>query len=382
MNNKRRKYLKFIVIPLILLAVLFIVYYLLDAVSLGVIAEWFDKMFIYETTSETADGETVITRNISWGSVKMFLFYLFAGIIMFSSWIVIIVYDMIQRRNRSRHSHLISEYLHRFIIKGEPVPPEMPQEDSEVISAVTEIKLEMNRSETLLRDESRRKDDLITYLAHDLKTPLTSVIGYLALLRDEPDLPAGQKAKYIGIAVKKAERLEELISELFEISRFSLSDTELVTEKINISRMLEQIASEFEPLLAEKSLHIRTDITPDIMYVCDVNKIERVFDNLLRNAVNYSSAGTEIKISLKCCDDVLRIVFENHGKTIPAQKLNRLFEQFYRMDQSRSSSTGGSGLGLAIAKQFIEAHNGSISAESEDETVCFTVILPLDKTQP
>lgn len=378
MIRKYWKYLKYIVIPVILTLICFIIYIFLDFFSMGVLADWFDKMFIYETSHHTDDG-IVIVRNINWGSLKTFIAESVLVLLIFGSWAAIVISDIRKSRIRRGHSHQIAEYLHRFLIANEPMPLELPQEDTEIFAKISEIKLEMNRKETMLHDETNRKNDMITYLAHDLKTPLTSVIGYLSVLKDEPDLPARQRAKYTEVAVKKAERLKELTNELFEICRFNLSHIELQIEKVNLSRMLEQMIYEFEPLLKEKSLVIRGDISPDIHYHCDIDKTERIMDNLIRNAVNYSYPNSEIKISLNMDSSNINIVFENQGKTIPQDKLNRIFEQFYRVDSSRSSTSGGSGLGLAIAKQLIEAHGGTISAKSENETIYFSVILPYKK---
>lgn len=118
-------------------------------------------------------------------------------------------------------------------------------------------------------------------------------------------------------------------------------------------------------------------IKEDITLQCDANKIQRVFDNLLRNAVIYSFNDTEILINVEVQEKDAMIIFQNHGNTIPEEKLERIFEQFYRLDGARSTSSGGAGLGLAIAKQIIELHKGTILAESEDEKIIFTVTLPL-----
>lgn len=235
----------------------------------------------------------------------------------------------------------------------------------------------MKEKELAARESEQRKNDLIVYLAHDLKTPISSLIGYLTLLRDEHQISDQMHDRYVRTALSNAERLDDLISEFFEISRFNLSHVTLEYSSINLTRLLEQLVFEIQPMLAEKELICSLDILPDVKLRCDSDKIERVFDNLLRNAVNYSYQNSEIRISGSVTKETVILKFINCGNTIPEEKLGRIFDQFYRLDASRSSSTGGSGLGLAIAKQIVELHQGKITAESHDDFICFTVELPL-----
>ena len=214
------------------------------------------------------------------------------------------------------------------------------------------------------------------YLAHDLKTPLTSVIGYLTLLDECPELTTPQKAKYVGIALDKAYRLEQLINEFFEITRFDIHSVTLEKNRIDLNMMLAQITDEFYPMLAEKNLTVDIDIIEHIVMFADSDKIARVFDNLLKNAVNYSYENTKIRIGARIRRDKVIIKFRNKSDIITPEKLERLFEKFYRADSSRGTSTGGSGLGLAIAKQITELHGGTIKAKSTVDYTDFTVILP------
>lgn len=255
---------------------------------------------------------------------------------------------------------------------------QLPDEMSEVQNELNLVREQSLHNIAAAKEAEQRKNDLIVYLAHDLKTPLTSVIGYLTLLRDEPQISSELRAKYTGIALNKAERLEDLINEFFDITRFNLTTITLESERTNLSRMLEQIAYEFNPILSEKELTWHTEIMHEVAIDCDRDKMERVFDNLIRNAVNYSYPGTEIMLSMKRVDDGVKIVVSNHGKTIPPDKLGRIFEQFFRLDSARSTSTGGSGLGLAISKEIVELHGGQIYAASENESIIFTVWLPED----
>ena len=242
---------------------------------------------------------------------------------------------------------------------------------------INNIKHTLTRRKMLADIEKQRKNDLVMYLAHDLKTPLTSVIGYLTLLRDERQISDELREKYLSISLDKAERLEDLINEFFEITRFNLSDISLDIREVNLTRLLEQVTYEFKPMLLEKNLQCELSIDKDIMIKCDANKLERVFDNLLRNAVNYSYENGLIRIVVIKDDGDISIKFINNGNAISKEKLERIFEQFYRVDTDRSSKSGGTGLGLAIAKEIVELHGGSIKAMSEDEVIEFEVVLPI-----
>ncbi len=233
--------------------------------------------------------------------------------------------------------------------------------------------IDRQKSDMLLAEQ--KKNDLVMYLAHDLKTPLASSISYLNLLRDEKQLSEELREKYLSIALAKSERLEDLINEFLEIARYSLSTITLQYSEINLTRLLEQLVYEFQPVLDQKSLTCRLATGDDILLNCDAGKMQRVFDNLLRNAVNYSYDGTEITIAAEQNEDSVRLKFSNRGGTIPREKLERIFEQFYRLDTGRGSS--GAGLGLAIAKQIVTLHKGTITAESRDGLTVFTVVLPI-----
>ena len=233
------------------------------------------------------------------------------------------------------------------------------------------------QDDRVAKEAEQRKNDLVVYLAHDLKTPLTSVLGYLTLLHDEPQISEELRQKYLGIALDKAERLEELINEFFEITRFNLSEISLEYSQVNLTRLLEQLTFEFQPMLAEKNLRCTLNIPPNTMVRCDADKMQRVFDNLLRNAVNYSFSGGEITICCTQDDAWLHLIFTNPGPTIPPEKLNRVFEQFYRVDSSRGTGSGGTGLGLAIARELVQHHGGTITAKSDHDVIQFEVTLPL-----
>ena len=242
--------------------------------------------------------------------------------------------------------------------------------------------LEKRELEAKLAEE--RKNNLVMYLAHDIRTPLTSVIGYLSLLEEAPDMPIEQKAKYVHITLEKAIRLEGLINEFFEITRYNIQEIILENEKIDLYYMLLQMIEEFYPVLTEKGNKVILHSEEDVIIYGDSVKLARVFNNILKNAIAYSYKNTQIDIFVQ---EVLAteteqlgkilIKFQNQGKTIPKEKLSVLFDKFYRMDEARTSDTGGAGLGLAIAKEIVTMHGGKISAESEQERVSFVVELPI-----
>lgn len=238
------------------------------------------------------------------------------------------------------------------------------------------IKRKLRQREEEAAESEQKKNDLLMYLAHDLKTPLTSIIAYLSILDESENMPPEERKKCTHISLEKAVRLKELMDEFFEITRFSLEDMVLEQNPVNVSMMLEQIADEAYAVLAEKGLCCEVDIHEDLTVTGDADKLARVFDNLLRNAINYSYPDTCIRISAWSQQQWVYIDFVNQGPAIPEKQLTMIFEKFIRMDSARSSETGGAGLGLAIAKQIVTAHGGEIHAENCSEGIRFEVKLP------
>lgn len=253
------------------------------------------------------------------------------------------------------------------------LPPEMV----EVEKKLNHFKTEAIKNERLARENEQKKDELIVYLAHDIKTPLTSMIGYLSLLSEIKDMPQEQRNRYIDIALDKSYRLEYLINELFDVARFNSEKIVLEKEEMNLNLMLEQIADDFYPTLKEMNKKINFTSDEKTILYADPDKLSRVFNNLIKNAVNYSKENTDIDISILNKENQATVKITNKGKQIPKEKLDKIFEKFYRLDSSRTSKTGGSGLGLAIAKEIVELHGGRIYAESDMKETTFSVILPI-----
>lgn len=253
---------------------------------------------------------------------------------------------------------------------------ELPSELEDIQNRLNSLKRKAEKNERLARESEQKKDELIVYLAHDLKTPLTSMIGYLSLLDEIDDMPKDKQKKYISIALDKSYRLEELINELFDIARFNSEKIILEKEELHLDLMIEQIIDDFYPILNELDKKI-TFNKEEVKIVADPDKLSRVFTNLIKNAIHYSKEESSIEINMKKENGKVIVDIINEGKKIPKEKLARLFEKFYRLDTSRNAKTGGSGLGLAISKEIIELHNGTITAYSTEEDTTFQVELPL-----
>ena len=380
---------KYIIIPIFVVAVLATIFWVVDYLADGKLLNFIKSNYSHYRAYDDGYGNIYVSNDYRFEDLKTDLLLYFVVFVFIMTIIVLLITDIwkwiVIRKNNRR----VGGYMDRFILQEETIPVDIPVGFGEVFAKISEVRTKEAQDEKRLLEEKTKKDELVTYLAHDLRTPLTSVIGYLTLLRDEPDLSEETRKRYTEITVNKAERLEELVNELFEITRYNIRKIELEKGKINLSLMMEQILFDFKPMLQEKNLRFETEITPNVEAVLDADKIERVIDNLLRNAIFYSYPDTAIHVSLKKEEEILQkdadhsqkempiqIIVENRGKNIPEEKLKRIFDRFYRADSSRNTRTGGFGLGLAIAKDFAEAHGGSIQAECEGETIRFSVTLP------
>ena len=360
---RMKLFAKTAIVPVIAVIVVFVVYKVFIQGHFADVIVGFLENFVYGDRNSALLTYQYIFRNNR------------DGLFMIAIFLVFLIVLRIYLKGFTRYFNEINRGINALIEEnaGDVVlSPELAATEKNINA----IKHTLEKRKLAMETAEQRKNDLVMYLAHDLKTPLASVIGYLTLLRDENQISDELRQRYLSITLDKAERLEDLINEFFEITRFNLSNITLVYRKINLTRMLEQLAYEFKPMLAEKNLKLEFAVQADIMLSCDADKLQRVLDNLLRNAVSYCYESTRIQIDAEQKAEDVWIKITNEGDTIPQEKLERLFEQFYRLDVSRSSSTGGAGLGLAIAKEIVELHHGQLTAHSENGLTWFEVTLP------
>lgn len=288
-----------------------------------------------------------------------------------------------ERAERARAADLLRSFMAHDLDAREA----FPEGWEELGLVAADVRRASEDQARRLEDEAARRSDLVTYLAHDLKTPLTSVIGYLSLLDEVPDMPVEQRCRYTGVALDKALRLERLVNEFFDITRYSLTNIELERAPVDLAYLLVQLADEFYPALAAHGNVARVEVdgserTADepgepLVAVADAARLARVFGNLIKNAIAYSDEGTRIDVRARREGEGVVVSVTDTGVTIPSHKLRTIFDKFLRLDESRGSATGGAGLGLAIAREIVELHGGSIVASSEDGVTTFTVELPV-----
>ncbi len=300
------------------------------------------------------------------GNKKIIL--IISAIIIF----VIVSYLVIRKMNNS-----IVETIKVMdkILKNPEEEIQMTKDLALVENRINSIRLDLLKSQNEAKTAMQKKDNLVMYMAHDLKTPLTSVIGYLTLINDEKDISQELKQKYIKIALDKALRLEELTNQFFDITRYNLHDIPINKNNIDLSYLFEQLIDECYPMLESKKLKIKINKPASVQYYGDGDKLARAFENLIKNAINYSYSNSEILINMEEKNEKITITMKNKCDKIPQYKLEKIFEPFYRANESRNSATGGAGLGLAITKEIIELHGGNIKVKSGDEDVEFEITL-------
>uniref|UniRef100_UPI003AF54812 sensor histidine kinase n=1 Tax=Adlercreutzia equolifaciens TaxID=446660 RepID=UPI003AF54812 len=281
-----------------------------------------------------------------------------ALLVFVAGWLAIILRAL----NRSlRYFDKLSGAVGR-LLADKDAPIELPADLSIARNELAVIRSQSLADERAAHAAEQRKNELVAYLAHDIRTPLTSVLGYLDLLRETTDLPRETLRKYADIAYSKAERLESLINEFFEITRYNLSAIPIERETVGVRLFCQQVAEAFFPEAAARNIRITVDAAGAGQFFIDPDKLARALGNVLRNAVAYADANSVIAIAARQDARTTTITVANRGREISDAHLETIFEKFYREDGARSSKKGGAGLGLAIAREIVVAHHGDIEA--------------------
>ncbi len=343
----------------------FILSFVLERIDSENFADWFVRVL----TSFHVEEETAV--NLYWTLIgNNQLFFMIVGFLLLFA---LLFYMSLSQM--TRYLDQVGDGIEN-ILSSSTEPIHLVTELKPLEIRLNEIKATLKRQELETEEAEKKRNDQVVFLAHDLKTPLTSLEAYLTMLDSYPDMDPEDREKYIHIALDKSVRLGELIDEFFDITRYNTQDIELDEVEVDLSMMLEQMADELYAVLQEKNLTCQIDVEENLEIYGDPDKLARVFDNILRNAMAHSDENTVIQISARRVGDDVEIVFTDHGDKIPEDMLQTIFEKFYRVDNARSSVTGGAGLGLAIAKEIVELHHGTIQAKSDDQKTQFIVTLP------
>lgn len=259
---------------------------------------------------------------------------------------------------------------------------ERQDEIGEIAGRINEMTEQINQLITSERDALQSNKDLIACVAHDLRTPITSVKGYLDLALDTKHYDLEQRQKYVRIAQTKANRLEYLIHDLFNYMKLTSGEITLHRSKIDLVQLVEQMVEEFYPLFQEEELECTTKYNISYLEMnMDGELIARAVQNLLSNAIKYGKDGKHVYVELECLEQEVQIRVTNYGLVIPEESIKHLFDKFYRVERSRNVKTGGTGLGLNIAQEIVHLHGGRIQVTSGASGTCFTIALPLHKEE-
>lgn len=297
--------------------------------------------------------------------------------------ILIVFWRLIRRYRQMQLRHIINE-LH-YIANGNydyRIPFELRGDLSKVVDSINGL---VDSTVAAIEDEreiEKSKDELITNVSHDIRTPLTSIIGYLGLIEDGQYQNDEEILKYTSIAYKKAKQMKSLVEDLFEYSKVRQPSVPVNNVSFDMVQLLEQLAADFELEAKKKNILIQVD-TKESQLVMDgdTEKLVRVFNNLITNALKYGTGANKIVIEIEKTKNEAVVTVKNNGKPIPREALDQLFDRFYRVDGSRSQEISGTGLGLAIAQNIVNLHGGYIYAQSNNDWTSFIIHLPLYKNQ-
>lgn len=268
--------------------------------------------------------------------------------------------------------------------------PELPRELAPTARALADLRRARDDAEQAALAAEQRKNELVAYLAHDIRTPLTSIVGYLTLLAEALDMPETQRARYAQVALDRSYRLEAMMEEFFEITRYNLSSIPIERQHFDAALLCRQVADEFYPSAQARSIDIEVRTEEPLECFADAEKVSRVLNNLLKNAVAYADGESTVVVGARreealasdadgdrdAKSAALVVEVENQGREISPEHLQAIFEKFYREDRARSTQGGGAGLGLAIAREIARAHGGELTARSVEGRTTFTLRIP------
>lgn len=299
--------------------------------------------------------------------------YVLIGIVVF-----VVIFGLLQHRTL-RYTRRISGTL-KQISEGRfdsRIPVKGDNELSDIAMQVNHMAQELCQLLEREKKAEQTKNELITNIAHDLRTPLTSILGYLDILSTRRDLSEATKQAYIRIALDKSRHLQQMIEDLFGYTKLSYSAQTTDMKPVDLICLLAQLLDEFYPVFEQNGMEY--EYHPDAgSYVIqgDSTLLMRLFDNLINNGIKYGREGKRMIVNAKTAEECIVVEVINYGRVIPQQDLSRIFEKFYRGDASRNTQTGGTGLGLAIAMNIVKIHGGNIEAQSSLEGTVFRVTLP------
>ena len=294
--------------------------------------------------------------------------------------LIVLYWRLIRRYHQMQLRHVISE-LH-YIAKGHfdhTISFKVKTDLQKVIDSINSL---VDSTVSAINEEKaieKSKDELISNVSHDIRTPLTSIIGYLGLLKSGVSDPADQQ-KYLNIAYMKAEQMKSLAHDLLEYTTLKSTSTKLNLSSLHIFSMLEQVAAGFEFEGQEKGIVFNIEARPKNLTIeADAEKLVRVYNNLITNALKYGTGATQINLIANLVNNnEVELRVENNGAQIPEESLKKIFERFYRVEGSRNTKTGGTGLGLSITKSIVDLHHGKIRCESDKDWTRFIICLPLN----
>ncbi|ESS01408.1 sensor histidine kinase [Limosilactobacillus fermentum] len=290
---------------------------------------------------------------------------------------------LLRRYHLYQLDHIIGE-LH-YIAQGHldhRIPFRVNGNQQHVITSVNALVDTITQAMQEERASEKSKDELITNVSHDLRTPLTSIIGYLGLIEDHQYQSEEDIVKYSHIAYDKAKQMKNLVEDLFEYTKVQQHGAPVNLMTVDLGQLLEQVGASFELEADKKGMAINVSCEPTPLSItADPEKLGRLFSNLVANALKYGHGASYIHLTAKQLGEKVVITVANDGEKIPAESVKHLFERFYRVESSRNKATGGTGLGLAIVQSIVELHHGSVTVRSDDQETAFVVTLPVKQVQ-